>query len=147
MALTGFAVIVEFTRYDRREYRKNDEEHRRRAACVRAGGRVPRFIAAMAPPPSAPSAPTPTPPVQVFVFDDRLGKKEGEELEKVLAFFPHGAHPNTMAASVGLVEGVTGKWGGRGQGNRLIPHPVVVIMRTRDTRSAHQGRVGERVSD
>ena len=60
---------------------------------------------------SAAAAAPPTPPVQVFVFDDRLGKKEGQELEKILAFFPHASAPNTMAASVGLVEGVTGKEG------------------------------------
>jgi hypothetical protein len=43
--------------------------------------------------------------VQVFVFDDRLGKREGRELEKVLAFFPHTAPPNAMAASVARSAG------------------------------------------
>lgn len=63
---------------------------------------------AMAPLPPPGLDPSTAPPVQVFVFDDRLGKKEGQELEKVLAFFPSASAPNTMAAAVGLVEGVTG---------------------------------------
>jgi len=58
----------------------------------------------MAPVPRSAMPPAPL-LVQVFVFDDRLGKREGRELEKVLAFFPHTAPPNAMAASVARSAG------------------------------------------
>lgn len=45
---------------------------------------------------------------RVFVFDERLGAREGDEGEKVLAFFPSGTSANVMAGAVGLVEGVAG---------------------------------------
>ena len=45
---------------------------------------------------------------RVFVFDERLGAREGDEGEKVLAFFPSGTSANDMASAIGLVEGVAG---------------------------------------
>ena len=54
-----------------------------------------------------PRAPAPAPPpVQVFVFDDRLGQKEGDELSKILARFPSRVPDDALASDLGLVEGV-----------------------------------------
>jgi hypothetical protein len=56
---------------------------------------------------ATPRAPAPAPPpVQVFVFDDRLGQKEGDELSKILARFPSRVPDDALASDLGLVEGV-----------------------------------------
>jgi hypothetical protein len=49
--------------------------------------------------------------VKVFVFDTRRGKKEGEELDKLLAFFPPSATAEQQQASAGLAEALTGLTG------------------------------------
>ena len=56
---------------------------------------------------ATPRAPAPAPPpVQVFVFDDRLGQKEGDELSKILARFPSRVPDDALASDLGVVEGV-----------------------------------------
>ena len=45
---------------------------------------------------------------RVFVFDERLGAREGDEGEKVLAFFPSALPRTTWRSAIGLVEGVAG---------------------------------------
>ena len=49
--------------------------------------------------------------VKVFVFDTRRGKKEGEELDKLLAFFPPSATAEQQQAAAGLAEALTGLTG------------------------------------
>ena len=51
------------------------------------------------------------PQVKVFVFDTRRGKKEGEELDKLLAFYPPSATAEQQQASAGLAEALTGLTG------------------------------------
>lgn len=49
------------------------------------------------------------PPVaRVFVFDDRLGRGEGAEHEKLLGVFPSSTARDECAAAVGLAQGLTG---------------------------------------
>ena len=49
------------------------------------------------------------PPVaRVFVFDDRLGRGEGAEHEKLLGVFPSTTTRDECAAAVGLAQGITG---------------------------------------
>ena len=50
---------------------------------------------------ATPRAPAPAPPpVQVFVFDDRLGQKEGDELSKILARFPSRVPDDALASQI-----------------------------------------------
>jgi len=49
------------------------------------------------------------PPVaRAFVFDDRLGRGEGAEHEKLLGVFPSSTARDECAAAVGLAQGLTG---------------------------------------
>ena len=52
--------------------------------------------------------------VQIFGFDDRLGQREGEEMEKILAYYPPATTDDEKATAVGLVEGGGGtrRWSG-----------------------------------
>ena len=60
-----------------------------------------------APPRFVPMA-SPYPPPRVFVFDDRRGASEGDELDKLLGIFPASTSRDAAAADVGLVQGVAG---------------------------------------
>ena len=51
---------------------------------------------------------SPYPPPRVFVFDDRRGASEGDELDKLLGIFPASTSRDAAAADVGLVQGVAG---------------------------------------
>ena len=46
------------------------------------------------------------PPVQLCVFDSRRGKAEGQEVDKVLAYYPADVPANVQANVVGLVQAV-----------------------------------------
>jgi hypothetical protein len=48
--------------------------------------------------------PTLTRRAQVFVFDTRRGVREGEEQEKVLAFFPSGLAPEQQQARASVLR-------------------------------------------
>lgn len=74
--------------------------------------------------------------MQAFVFDVRLGAKEGHEHEKILGFFPSAAPPDARAASVGLVEGVAGFMSGfvnpnKQEGEADVPTQVIRSKRRR----------------
>jgi hypothetical protein len=51
------------------------------------------------------------PPVLVFVFDTQRGAREGEEQDKILAFYPAVASAEQQQAAAGLAEALTGLTG------------------------------------
>ena len=44
-------------------------------------------------------------PLQLCIFDDRRGEKEGQEADKILGFYPSNTPPDSQAALVGLDAG------------------------------------------
>ena len=46
----------------------------------------------------------PSRPLQLCIFDDRRGEKEGQEQDKILAFYPATTPANEQASAVGLVQ-------------------------------------------
>ena len=58
--------------------------------------------------PRAPASDDQPPVARVFVFDDRLGRGEGAEHEKLLGVFPSTTARDECAAAVGLAQGITG---------------------------------------
>lgn len=44
---------------------------------------------------------------QLCLYDDRLGLREGEEAEKILAFYPSETSLNEQTAIVGLVQAMS----------------------------------------
>lgn len=47
------------------------------------------------------------PPMQLCIFDERRGLSEGQEADRVLAYFPASVHPNDQASAVGLVQAMS----------------------------------------
>lgn len=43
-------------------------------------------------------------PLQLCIFDDRRGEKEGQEADKILGFYPSNTPPDSQAALVGLTQ-------------------------------------------
>ena len=50
----------------------------------------------------------PRPPVQVFAYDDALGREEGTELEALLAYFPASAPESAKVRALSLARGIVG---------------------------------------
>ena len=50
----------------------------------------------------------PRPPVQVFAYDDALGREEGTELEALQAYFPASAPESAKVRALSLARGIVG---------------------------------------
>ena len=48
----------------------------------------------------------PPPSLQLCIYDSRRGKAEGDEADRVLAYYPADVSPNEQASTVGLAQAV-----------------------------------------
>lgn len=44
--------------------------------------------------------------LQLCIFDERRGENEGDEMDKILAYYPSSTAPNMQAWAVGLAQAI-----------------------------------------